>query len=60
VAVANLVFVGADTWLGSLVLPDEPLLDPDTARELVRSLGGTLIWVPYMLVSKRVANTFVE
>lgn len=58
--VAGLLFIGLDTWLASIVLPDEPLLDPETARELARSLIAVVIWVPYMLRSKRVANTFVR
>jgi hypothetical protein len=60
VAIANLLFIIADAWLGSLVLPDEPMFDPDTARELGRSVVGVAVWVPYMLVSKRVKNTFIQ
>ena len=56
----NLLFIVGDAWLGSLVLADEPIFDPDTARELSRSLIAGVIWIPYMVVSKRVRNTFVE
>jgi len=42
------------------VLPNEPIFDPDTIKELASSLLGILIWVPYMLVSKRVKATFVK
>ena len=58
--VLNVLFILSDAWLGSLVLTDEPIFDPDTAREFFRSLVGGVVWVPYMLVSKRVRNTFVE
>jgi hypothetical protein len=58
VAISSLLFIIADAWLGSLVLPDEPTFDPDTAREVGRSLVVVLMWVPYLLVSKRVKNTF--
>jgi hypothetical protein len=57
--VANLLFILGDAWLGSLVLTREPMFDPDTLREFIRSLIGGLIWIPYMLVSRRVKNTFV-
>lgn len=57
--IANLLFILVDAWLGSLVLADESMFDPDTARELFRSLLSGVIWVPYMIVSKRVRNTFV-
>jgi len=43
-----------------LVAPDEPVFDPDTIKALVRSIGSALIWISYMLQSKRVANTFVN
>lgn len=59
-SIANCLFILADAWLISLVLPDEPMFDPETAREFGRSLITVFIWVPYVLVSKRVRNTFVE
>ena len=58
-ALINLVFVILDAWLGSLVITDEPMFDPVTARELGRSLIAVLVWVPYMFRSRRVRNTFV-
>ena len=55
----NLCFILIDAWLGSFVITDEPMFDPDTTKELVRSLVAVVIWVPYMMFSKRVRNTFV-
>jgi len=60
VAIANLIFMIGDAWLGSLVLRNEPMLDSDTAREVGQALVRVVIWAPYMLVSKRVKNTFIE
>ena len=35
-------------------------LDPSTSRELVKHLGFSMIWIPYLLKSKRVRATFVH
>jgi hypothetical protein len=56
----SLIFVAGDMFAQSLIpaLAAEP--DPDSARELTRSVIAALIWIPYFLVSKRVRNTFVR
>jgi hypothetical protein len=42
------------------VLPGEPVFDPDTVKELMRSLFMVVVWVPYILASKRVKATFIN
>jgi hypothetical protein len=58
-ALLNIPFIFVDAWLGSFVLTEEPVFDRATAGELARSIVGAAIWVPYMLSSRRVRNTFV-
>lgn len=53
-------FIPLDAWAGSFVIVDEPMFDPATTKEFIRTLVSAILWVPYMLVSKRVKMTFVE
>ena len=58
--VFTLSFIVADALAVKHLLSDEPLLDPDMTREFSRALVATCIWVPYMLMPKRVKATFVK
>ncbi len=56
---SNLAFLLADAFAVTIVLPDQPFMDPNTAGEFVRSVVSVSIWVPYLSLSTWVKNTFV-
>lgn len=58
--VAKALFLIVDTIVVSHLFPSEEAFDPETRKAIGQSLFGIIIWVPYMLVSKRVRATFIH
>lgn len=55
-----LVLVPLDGWIVAQLLPQDTNFDPVNNGEYFRALVFSCIWVPYLLNSKRVRNTFVH
>lgn len=49
-----------DTVILGKIFPEIEQFDEDTIKELVKSLMRICIWIPYLLLSVRVKNTFIE
>ena len=60
ILIFTLLFIAVDAMVIKSVLPNEPAFNPDTVKVFSQSLIGALIWIPYMLISKRVKLTFVK
>lgn len=60
IAAISLIAIPLDSFLVTMVFDDMKVFDEETSKDTVRSLLVFGIWVPYMLISKRVKNTFVN
>lgn len=56
----TLIFMIVDAFAIKLVLPNETVFDPQTVTQIIRTSVSCLIWIPYMMVSKRVSATFIR
>ena len=57
---ANLAFVGIDFLVADFIPAIAANPDPESTRELTRTLIGVAIWLPYFNWSVRVKNTFTK
>jgi len=60
IATFSIVVIPLDAWFVTKVFPSEPMFDSETTKDFMRALVAGVIWIPYMLISKRVKATFVE
>ncbi|MBU2982053.1 DUF2569 domain-containing protein [Lentibacter algarum] len=59
IAVFSLVFILGDAYAITLILPNEPMFDPETAKQLLRGVFTLCVWCPYVLISQRSKDTFM-
>jgi hypothetical protein len=60
IRLAYIVWLLLNAGAYRLIAPDEPVFDSDTIGNLIQSRVAAVVWISYMLHSKRVANTFVN
>lgn len=60
IAVFSAVFILLDAYMVTLVLPNLPMFDHETTTEFARSLFSCLVWSPYLFLSKRSKETFLN
>jgi hypothetical protein len=60
IGVVSVIGLIVDSYLVTLVIASAELFDAETAKELAKTIVGYGVWIPYMLKSERVKNTFVK
>ena len=55
-----IIVIPVDAYLVSVVIPNEKIWDAETLKSFIQTLLSGAIWIPYMLKSQRVRNTFIE
>jgi hypothetical protein len=58
--ILSLLFVVSDFFLADLIPAVADQRNYQDTKEIARAVIGTIVWVPYFLVSKRVKQTFVR
>ena len=55
-----LLAIPMDAYIVGTIIPSAEVMDKDTVKSIFQTLFSGAIWIPYMLKSKRVRNTFIE
>ena len=55
-----LLAIPMDAYIASTIIPTAEVIDKDMVKSVFQSLFSGAIWIPYMLKSLRVRNTFIE
>ena len=56
----NVAFVVIDFFVADLIPAVAAEPDPESTKELIRTIIGAAIWIPYFLKSDHVKNTFIN
>ena len=57
---ASLLYIPINIYLTNLLFPQTTLFNGEVIKNICIALISALIWIPYMLMSHRVKNTFIE
>lgn len=55
-----ILYIPVDAFIASTIMPNEKVVDGELIKSFFQTLISGAIWIPYMMKSKRVKNTFIE
>jgi hypothetical protein len=60
VTIISIVAIPIDSFITTLVIKDSEFFDYETVKDFMKLIVNAGVWVPYMLISKRVKHTFIK
>lgn len=60
ILLVHLVYYPLDAIAASIVIPNQSAFDAATMKDLFKSVVYAAVWIPYLIKSERVKNTFVN
>jgi hypothetical protein len=55
-----ILYIPVDAFIASTIMPNEKVVDGEMVKSFFQTLISGAIWIPYMMKSERVKNTFIE
>jgi hypothetical protein len=55
-----ILYIPVDAFLVSTIVPNSKVFDGEMVKAFFQTLISGAIWIPYMMKSERVKNTFIE
>jgi len=60
VTIISIIAIPIDSYITTIIVKDTQFFDFETTKDFLKLIISAGVWVPYMLISKRVKHTFIK